>query len=394
MKRIVLLSVILFSTLANAQINFEEGYIISSSNEKSTVFIKNVEWKDNPVSFEYRMGENGEITTGTLNSVKEFGINGDSRYVNTTVNIDKSSDNTSQLSYNKNPEFQKETLFLKVLIDSKASLYSYEEGNLTRFFYKIENNPIEPLVFKNYKITNFQAGKNEQYKQQLYNTLKCESISLDDVENLEYQKSELLKFFIKYNECENSELVNFEANKSTYIFHLSIRPGVNSASASLENKLDKNRDVTFDNETNFRLGLEAEVILPFNKGKWAVLFEPTYQSYKSQKIVDGQNIEIDYRSIEFPLGVRHYFFLTDKSKLFLNASYVIDANLSSTIIYESDIDLEIKSSSNAAVGFGYNYNNKVSLEFRYQSPRGLLVDYNFYRTQYSSISLILGYSLF
>ncbi len=394
MNKILLLFVILLTAVANAQITFEEGYIISSSNEKSTVLIKNVEWKDNPVSFEYRLTENGEIKTGNLNSVKEFGINGDSRYVNATVNIDRSSDITSQLSFNKNPEFKEETLFLKVLLDSKASLYTYEDGNLTRFFYKTENTPIEPLIFKVYKVTNFKAGKNEQYKQQLYNTLKCESINLNDVENLDYQKSELLNFFIKYNECENSDLVNFEANKPSYIYHLSLRPGVNSASASIKNKADNDRDVAFENETSFRLGLEAEVVLPFNKGKWAVLLEPTYQNYKSEKIVEGQNIAIDYKSIEFPLGLRHYFFLNDKSKVFLNASFVLDVNLSSNITYENDSDLEIKSGSNAAVGFGYKYNNKVSLELRYQSPRALLTNYNFYDTEYNSISLILGYSLF
>jgi hypothetical protein len=39
----------------------------------------------------------------------------------------------------------------------------------------------------------------------------------------------------------------------------------------------------FDNKISFRIGLEAEFILPFNKNKWAVFAEPTYQYYKTEK---------------------------------------------------------------------------------------------------------------
>ena len=42
-------------------------------------------------------------------------------------------------------------------------------------------------------------------------------------------------------------------------------------------------DLKFDSNTNVSLGIEAEFILPFNKNKWAIIFEPTYQYYKTEK---------------------------------------------------------------------------------------------------------------
>ncbi|WP_347374846.1 outer membrane beta-barrel protein [Aequorivita sp. Q41] len=393
-NKFVFLFILLISAIGFSQINFEEGYLIDESGKKQSVLIKNMDWKDTPDSFEYKTSQNSEVKTGTLKNVKSFGIANQSQYVRVTVNIDRSSDNTSQLSYSKNPVFKEETIFLKVLLDAKASLYSYEGANFTRFFYKVDDNPIEQLVFKNYKVTNFKMGKNEQYKQELYNNLKCESITLEEVEKLEYQKSRLLKFFTEYNNCENSDIVSFEENKGKNFFHLNIRPGVQSASLSVINLISDDRNVEFDNEIGFRIGLEAEMVLPFNKNKWAVILEPTYQYYKSEKENLVQKVEVDYSSIEIPVGLRHYFFLNDESKIFLNAAYIVDLNLSSTINYENSGEVALKPKNNIGLGAGYNFDNKFSVEFRYSSSRELFTNFEYYKSDYNALAIIFGYTIF
>ncbi len=38
----------------------------------------------------------------------------------------------------------------------------------------------------------------------------------------------------------------------------------------------------FGSQVNFRIGIEAEFIRGFNKNKWAIICEPTYQSFTGE----------------------------------------------------------------------------------------------------------------
>ena len=51
MKKTLTFIFILTSIITSAQINFEKGYYISNSGEKTECFIKNIDWMNNPVSF-------------------------------------------------------------------------------------------------------------------------------------------------------------------------------------------------------------------------------------------------------------------------------------------------------------------------------------------------------
>ncbi|HCR78004.1 MAG TPA: tRNA modification GTPase, partial [Chryseobacterium sp.] len=94
-----------------------------------------------------------------------------------------------------------------------------------------------------------------------------------------------------------------------------------------------------------------------------------------------------------PLGVRHYFFLNDKSKIFINAAYIIDIEMKSNIRYDYST-LEISSGNNFAFGVGYNYNNKFQVEFRTSTNRNLMQNYLNWTSKYQTSSVIFGYTLF
>ena len=70
---------------------------------------------------------------------------------------------------------------------------------------------------------------------------------------------------------------NIHAKTEKDWFNLSIRPGMNYATLSIGNDLTLSiTNIDFGNKLGFRLGLEAEFVLPFNKYKWAIIVEPTY----------------------------------------------------------------------------------------------------------------------
>lgn len=167
-----------FNFTAFSQIKYEKGYYINDTNEKVEGYIKNIDWLNNPTDFSFKSTENSIFQILDLASVQEFGIYDRSKYVREKVKIDRSSESQFLMSSEKNPIFKDEVIFLKVLLEGNASLYSYTDNNLHRFFFKTTDSQIEQLVYKNYMIRNTLVGKNNYYKQQLLNNLPCEKLRL------------------------------------------------------------------------------------------------------------------------------------------------------------------------------------------------------------------------
>lgn len=202
------------------------------------------------------------------------------------------------------------------------------------------------------------------------------------------KKSDLVDFFIKYNTCINKEFINFKKKDKQDLFNINLRVGLNNSSLSTGNTVSahKSRYPDFDSQIGLRAGIEAEFVMPFNRNKWAIIVEPTYQSFNVKGDDSGKSV--DYSSIELPIGVRHYMFINEKSKIFINGSFIVDFSNGKAL------GLDIKTGGNLGFGVGYKRNDKLSLEFRYHTSRNLF--YNFLTTfsNYNTMSLILGYTLF
>ena len=388
---LILIFAISYSMDCNSQISYIEGYYINDSNQKIDCLIRNIDWKNNPIEFEYKISEQAKKETLTIESVKEFGIDNVSKYIRFDVNIDRSSNKQNLLSNDKNPIFKTEKLFLKVLIQGEASLFIYKDKSLTRYFYQTSHLDINQLIFKEYKTPENKIGTNNEFRRQLYSNIKCSDISMNDLKQIDYDKNSLLNIFTKYNSCKNSEFVNFEEKVKSDLFNLNIRPGLNSSSLFINNSAISSRSTDYGNKLAFRIGLEFEFIMGFNKNKWAVIIEPTYQYFKAEDkvITNLSNTNVDYKSLQLPIGVRHYLFLNNNSKIFINGSFIYDFVLSSKVR-----NLDASSSVNLAMGVGYNYNQKYSVEFRYHTNRDVLTDYLAWTSDYKTISIIFGYTLF
>ena len=377
--KLIFLFTTIFTFNCYSQISFENGYYIDNDNQKINCLIKNLDWEKNPTEFKYKLSENSEINEKTIKSVKEFGIYNASKYVRSSVQIDRSSNDDNELDNERRPTFQEEELFLKVLVEGKSTLYSYVDNRLIRYFYSTEKSNIEQLVFKRYITPEYNFGTNNRFRNQLWKNLKCTDIKLNRIEKLKYRKSDLVNFFVAYNNCNNEKYVNFEEKEKKDLFNLNIRPRLNSSSFE-----SYSSNSTFKNSLDFGFGIEAEFILPFNNNKWSFIIEPTYQSFKIEKSTNG-NLEdaINYSTVEISAGLRHYFFLNDNSKIFINTSLIYDLRLNEstnlTAVY-------------LAYGLGYKYNDKYSIELRYQPLRQLgnaIGD-----VDVKTLSIVFGYSLF
>ncbi len=409
----------LLSINSFAQITFENGYFINEFGEKTLCLIKNIDWKNNPVEFSYKLNENSPIYKEDINNIKEFGITGFSKYIRASVNIDRSSNNMQELSTERNPIFNNEVLFLKVLIEGDYSLYLYQDNNLTRFFYKTNNANISQLVYKRYikkynpsdydkyavDVEVEKLATNNYFQQQLIIISQNHNISKSKIEHLTYNQKSLKRFFKDLNGKNFSE-TEIKKEHHRNLFHLNLRPGLNFSNLTISNNYSLYGPYNFDSNQSLRFGLETEFILPFNKNKWSIIFEPTYQSFNKNCTIETEyvsggviNANADYKSIELPLGVRHYFFLSNNTSIFINASIIYDCCINSSITFsrkdETTIDkLNLNSRLNTGFGAGFKLKNKYGLEFRYQTNRHILSDYLTYKSKYSSTSIILSYTLF
>lgn len=420
MKNLIIIAFILIFSFSNAQINFEKGYFISNSGIKTECLIKNIGWKDNPNKFEYKINLiDTEIKTESIATISEFGVDNKSKYKRYKVNIERSSNDLKDISNSKNPKWTEEILFLKVLIEGEVTLFSFTDNTIYKYFLEKKNSLIEQLIRIKYVSYEKKLGEsffddsireNNFFRQQLYNNLKCDAITEKDIENTKYDKSSLMSIFEKYNSCIGSDLTILykeKVNKEAIIIRITPSINLTTPLKIIDPNPYYNISTSIAGKTVFKIGAEFEYVLPFNNNIWSIFINPAYLKYSLEKTLvknDGfgsqgvdvtYHIVIDYSSVEIPLGIRRYFYLKNKDKIFINAAYINNSigDLKFNI-NNGGKTLESSATSNFALGVGGNFKNKFSLELRFNSSINLLRDYYQWEVNYSSVGLIFGYRVF
>lgn len=398
----------LFTTFSFSQITFEKSYILFDSGARVDCYIQDLQWLNTPKEFKYKMSlDSDQIMTAKIDNVKEFGIKDHTKYVKHTVDYDISSNDRKNLSHSPEPEFVTRTLFLKQLVEGKANLFEYQDNRKRKFFYSIDNIEIKELILKEYLSSGSVINVNERYKKQLYDNLKCGKIEFNDLKSLDYDKMDLVKFFTLYNNCNNGVVKVYNGVNGKGKFNFSFKLGYFRPSVEIKvdevGFTDDRQSASLGKKAAIRIGAEVEYILPFNNNKWGVFIEPAYQFYNDKKTYDTgsaanftQTVTVDYKFVDFPLGLRHYMYLNNNSKVFLSAAMMFTFDLSEKIDYEDDSearDLRINSGYNFALGFGYEYANKYNLELRYITNRNLTTrEASIARADYSTgLGIVLGY---
>ena len=194
-SRLIFAFFILAITAVQSQILFEEGYIIENNGNKINCLIRNVDWKNNPTRFRYKLTDAGTTQTIDITQANEVGIIGKTIFKKFRVAIDKRSYLTSSLNLDREPEFHEELLFLRLLVDGEAKLYMYENGNLIRFFYRVNDSDPEQLIYTKYKSGEGRILENLYYKSQLSAILNCNEITSQDIDRTQYKKKRTGGYF-------------------------------------------------------------------------------------------------------------------------------------------------------------------------------------------------------
>jgi len=370
----------------SSQVDFENGYFITNDEVKTTCLIKNFDWRNNPTSFKYLLSEGGQILKAEIGDIIEFGIGNHTKFERQEVEIDRSSQNLADLTSDKQPHHEVETLFLKVLVEGKATLYAYISGSLMKFFYSIDNSTVKPLVRKLYRTRN-DLKENARYKQDLLNSMKCHKVGKTDFTRMAYEVKSLVALFNKYNLCTTESTIDYTKKHTKGYLRFSPVIGINSS--SLKSIRYNSLRYDFGAKLYPSFGLEIEYVLPFLKNKFSVVAQPQY--FNSLFEVEDRAtgiVRVKFSHIDLPVGLRYGFFITKNHKVFTSAYFV-----NSIPINASFLKLNISVQPNVALGLGIKLWNKLSFEYRYNTVRDITQFLIFQTTDYRNQGLYLSYSL-
>ncbi|MCG8700672.1 MAG: PorT family protein, partial [Bacteroidales bacterium] len=355
--------------------------------------IENKDWKYNPKIIRCKFGDSDTIKEIHVDNLVEFGVPLLMRYVVAEVNVDRSSSEIKKISEQRLPEWRKERISLKVLVEGNGTLFYYEDGIVQRFFSQKNGGEIEQLVYKIYKHPRAITGEiikvhNNHFRQQLKTGYFMESYTDQSIANIRYTKSHLIRYFTKYNESVGVEYLDYVTKKQENLVDIQIFAGIDHTDYKFTFNEESRYNREFGSKYNFTFGINVEYILNFNKNKWSIFAAPCYQQYNNEL----NNSKISYQSIEIPIGLCYYMFLNKNSRIFLNAATVTDFPINSVFTHNVFGDYDVNSKMNLMAGCGYSF-GRINAGLKYYTNRRLLRNYSFASTQYNKMSAYVGYRI-
>lgn len=405
-KQIVTILSIFLVNFVFSQKLFIQGYFVDNNGEKTECLIDNKDWESSPKEIYYKLTENSEILKINIDSISLFELPGYSKYKCQLVQIDKSSEDITNLSAEKNPVWQTEKLALKVLSEGRTELYVYNNKDITRFFYEVDNSGIKQLIYKSYRATNENGtnfvGTNNNFRQQLFVEVNNPGYKYD-LSKLNYEEKELKNYFEQYNaQFETTDGSTTKEKVKRDSFKAAIMVGINHSSLSVINISDSRYSKEFEPAISPMFGAEFEFVLPFFNDKWSFVLQPVYNSktsVKTQSELDPHGHQLDseysYQGIDIPLGIRYRYSVSNKLK-FNATGYLTNGMLSwsnTTIrVYHNNFDISTVSSQIYGFGLGADYNN-LGVELKYTGGQNFLKKYTVWNSEFNVFSLAFKYRL-
>lgn len=374
MKKITLLICLTIFTLSGYSQDTQNGYYINASGQKVTGEFMQADFFDADALKFKPSGASFEKLD--IDNVIEYGISDDYKFVKRTVQIDNSNLNINQLSQNREPNFVEETLFLNVVVDGDATLYSYKHMGAQKYFYSIQSKGIKAkqLVYKQYMASSAIKSNNE-FRQQLYVDSRCpEDKVIGDFLDIEYDVEDLKEIFIDYNSCVNSDYTVYENKSGNKIkINYTVFAGVHSTSFGTSLTPETDSNITYGG------GFELGIVLPSQK--FGLFLRAEYEKFSVETVnirerEFGEDIITTYKAeshlLNFAFGPRYFFNISGKSKIYIDAGLqmtfpVSNGNLTSN----GSIIAPLGNTFSINGGVGYMFNNKFGAELRADTNRDL-----------------------
>lgn len=418
MKNFTLLFAILIASICYAQ--EKKGYYINSNNQKVEGYLQSPTILE-PETVKFKPLTGGEYVPLELNNVIEYGITNEIKLQKHTVDIDMSAGNTASAS--REPEWTTMNIFLNVIAEGNACLYSYTVNNFTRYFYSVKskNIKVKQLVHKKFLKASHTVDENNAFRQQLFTDVKCVDDSGRGFPKIMYYQDELTNVIRKFNDCTSSDTATSSSTATSTTFaqnevrktavKFTLYAGTDFT--SVEVKTDKsNLTTTKDNTVSPSVGVELalrilkgdyEFFTRFEYEKLNATVQNTYTFSSYNTVTEKHILEADV--LNFYLGARKNFALAAKSKIFVDGALCISNPIGDWIMlrtaynaggsYVMTGDIQgLRSAFSFNLGLGYAFNDTYGISLRYDTKRNMFSGLSTSdETRISKLSINLRYTI-
>ncbi|HLN94930.1 MAG TPA: hypothetical protein VK183_04780, partial [Flavobacterium sp.] len=267
---------------------------------------------------EYKLTETSESQTIGIDDFSAFSV-GVTKFERYTVDIDVSGSTAQTLSTEKQPKWEKQTVFLKVVVEGETTLYSYATSSTLRFFYARKGETPVQLVYKEYLKDDNSIGTNNFFRQQLFLLAGSPASDKKAIEKLNYTEKSLSAFFLSLHPQATSTAAPVDrrsVGKTNWQFRL-------NAGVSFARLEGSDYDNTFPFSapvTTPVVGFDAQYTLPMGRNKWSLFVSPNFERINQDNDYTHQAKPVKVNShinrLQVPFGVRHHIFFTDTNAVF------------------------------------------------------------------------------
>lgn len=325
--RINLLIILLVSINIYGQSNYHNGKIKLSDQSELDVLMDYGGWIKTPEQLKVKYQD--EVRIYEPEQLLEFTIDGD-RYISRKVNLDITNQDLQKLNSTINQQTELRHIFLRVLVDGAASLYSFRDTRTHYFVSKSGESEI--IELDNLKrMLNSSVSYSKKYVGQL-SLLLADCVESGRVDKVRFAKSSLLKVIKEYNQCKEGGS-NYVVKKNPIKAELLLLGGYKSSTYELPSEgFYSNYILDSDSDGNLTFGVGLNINLLRNTERLQFYNELLYQqygfsgSYRDQRLPQqffDYQLDVDLSYLELSTLIRFNF--TDNNKKlrpFLNAGMV------------------------------------------------------------------------
>ncbi len=377
-----LLCAFLLPLYSHGQSAYQSGYLLTNDGATREVLIRERNWSSNPTSITYREVDGKTDRVAEITDLRGFGLVGDhQKFVRAQVRVEQSADRLNQLSSRPEPTFISDTVWLRQFVEGRADLFYWANGKFERYFYRLDDGPIEPLLYRRYLVSNTRVRTDESYRATLGTVLRCEGSDMPGLDKLSYTKKSLLEYIIAFNVCTDTPQELLASREGPGV-RLALWVGVETHAPRYYNTALLSRDrviVGFETALAPRIGIEIEQGLEFTNRRWSFFSGLNYRRYRQQTGMRGLDNSVDSHSLELPLGARFRVLDVARNPLYLMGSGVADLPFNDARFRRGKRSFVMGLNFGLNVGAGVRIGKHLEIEGAYRFSRNLL--YN-YRTAY------------
>lgn len=382
---------------SQAQEIFQKGYIITLRGDTINGLVAAGKWKRNPktVSFKKLLQEQSKSFDPL--SIQRFYV-GDRLYVGAVVQRSTNSGSDAN-KISPEVEYQKDTVFLQVMIEGNKNLYHLnDEDGRDHFFITDDEGNYQALIYKFYYFDDDGEQKllaNDQYRRQLIRYFSgCPPLS-KVILKTKYKTTDLLELFNKYFRCDEGADKSYIQEQDISWIYPGLIIGFSHTKLIFKSDhpyFDHLSKADFKPSYNITAGIQADLIFPTNKRLWSINNELMYYAFNAKGTLSSYVNEEQYKNIYSTFDFRYlklntllkYKIEAHKGYFFLNGGFsnaVAFEKTNNKLVEEMDfygltftetkaMDRIRRYEQAYVIGLGGNV-GQVSVEARFEKGNGI-----------------------